>query len=240
VAARQPSSSEPAVTPDLPIVEHAILEMSNAFRQQQGRDAVRRNKTLDQAARDFARYLARTTKFSHTADGRRPADRAQAAGYRYCRVAENLALNMDSRGFETRDLAHQAVEGWKESPPHRKAMLDPFVTEIGIGVAKAPDEQRYLSVQLFGRPRALQYQFTIRNRSRQAVEYTHGGARHRLGPGAEVQHTACTPGELDLENVTPAGRAAGTAASYQTRDGDLFVVTPRDGNLVVEYRPRTE
>ena len=52
-----------------------------------------------------------------------PPQRAEAQGYRYCTVAENLALNLDSRGFETRQLARKAVEGWKASPGHRANML---------------------------------------------------------------------------------------------------------------------
>ena len=54
---------------------------------------------------------AKTGKFAHEADGREPSERAEAQGYRYCLVAENLALNLDSRGFETRQLAGDAVEG---------------------------------------------------------------------------------------------------------------------------------
>ena len=60
------------------------------------------------------------------------------------------------------------------------------------------------------------------------------------GPGRFETIRKKADGKLFQGGERPAGRAAGTAASYQTRDGDLFVVTPRDGNLVVEYRPRTE
>ncbi|MFT5508369.1 MAG: hypothetical protein ACI89J_001444, partial [Hyphomicrobiaceae bacterium] len=63
------------MTPDLPNVEIAIIEMTNGFRRQNKLSELKRNRTLDQAARAFASYLARTGKFSHTADGRRPADR---------------------------------------------------------------------------------------------------------------------------------------------------------------------
>jgi uncharacterized protein YkwD len=59
---------------------------------------------------------AKSGKFGHEADGRQPGQRAEAQGYRYCTVAENLALNLDSRGFETKELARKAVEGWKARP----------------------------------------------------------------------------------------------------------------------------
>ena len=228
------------MTPDLPQVERAIVEFTNQFRRQAELGALRRNRTLDQAARAFARYLARTGKFSHTADGRRPADRTLATGYRHCRVLENLALNVDSRGFRSPSLAKGAVDGWKKSPPHRKAMLDRYVTEIGVGVAKSQDAHRYLSVQLFGRPRELQYHFTIRNTSRQTIRYAHGSGKHILTARTEVRHTACNPAQLILSGVSAAGRPRGRReAVFQTRDGDIFIVHARPaGELVVEHRPR--
>jgi len=227
------------VTPDLAQVEQVIVEFTNQFRRKSDLGELRRSRTLDEAARAFARYLARSGKFSHTADGRRPADRTQQAGYRHCRVSENLALNMDSRGFRSRELARGAVEGWKKSPPHRRAMVDPFVTEIGVGVAKAEAEHRYLSVQLFGRPRALQYRFTISNTSQRSLRYIHGSERHVLGARTEVQHTACQPARLKISGVKPRGRAAGQQAVFETRNGDRFVVRARrGGELVVDHQPR--
>jgi hypothetical protein len=228
------------VTPDLPNVEIAIIEMTNDFRRQHRLTELRRSRTLDAAARRFATYLARSGKFSHTADGRRPHDRTTAAGYRHCRILENLALNLDSRGFRTRQLALGAVEGWKKSPPHRKAMIDPLVTEIGVGVVKAPGEQRYLSVQLFGRPLALQYRFTIRNLATKRVAYSQSGRQHELPPRTEIQYTPCDPVRLRFEHVQQASRRRG-AAEFAPRDGDVFVVRssrPGTGKLVVEHHPR--
>src|SRR6185436_2512078 len=114
--------------PDLPQTEIAIVEMTNAFRKENRLGALKPNAALAAAARAFAEYLAKTGKFAHEADGREPAQRAEAQGYRYCFVAENLALNLDSRGFETTKLARDVVEGWKASPGHRANLLAPQVT----------------------------------------------------------------------------------------------------------------
>ena len=131
---------------------------------------------------------ARSGKFAHEADGRQPADRAVAQGYRYCLVAENLALNLDSRGFETRQLARDAVEGWKASPGHRANMLQPQVTEIGVAVVRAPDpDPKFISVQLFGRPEALRIAFKIENRVGTAVRYRLGDETITL-PAAHDRH----------------------------------------------------
>ena len=125
----------PVITPDVPAVETAIVAMTNAFRLENKLGEVRPNAQLAQAARAYAAYLARTNAFSHTADGRQPADRVGETGYQYCQVAENLASTSTFAGFEAGLAA--AVEGWKNSPGHRRNMLTPHVTEIGVAVAQA-------------------------------------------------------------------------------------------------------
>jgi hypothetical protein len=223
--------------PDLPQAEIAIIELTNAFRQENRRGVVVPNSELTRAARDYAEFLAKSEIFSHTADGRQPADRITAAGYTYCLVSENLALNLDTRGFLTRQLATDAVEGWKSSPGHRINMLAEHVTEIGVGIAKARGEEKYLSVQLFGRPDSLKYKFQVTNSSNGAVRYSWGGERQEIAPRMAITHTACMPGEVEFERTAgPGARAAG--ARYRTRSGDLFVLKPeREGGVRVEHQP---
>jgi uncharacterized protein YkwD len=116
---------------------------------------LRTNPELEKAARDFALYMARTGEFDHDAGGTTPASRVKAAGYDYCRVAENIARHYSSRGFTTPGLAGELVEGWKNSPGHRKNMLQPDVTETGVAIAHRRHDgvDDFYSVQLFGRPR---------------------------------------------------------------------------------------
>ncbi len=213
--------------PDLPQTEIAVIEMTNAFRAENRLDAVRINPTLSRAAKLYAEYLARTGKFAHEADGRQPSDRTQAVGYKHCMVAENLALNQSSRGFETRDLALRAVDGWKNSPPHREAMLLPHVTEIGVGIAKAADKDpRYLSVQLFGRPESLKFSFKVENRAEAPIHYGFAQKRHAVPANAWVVHTACTPSALVVEGV---------ASEFKPGEGAVFrVARDAGGPLRVE------
>lgn len=211
--------------PDIPKVEIAIVEMTNAFRRENKLGEVRANPALAKAARAYAEFLARSGTFSHTADGREPSARAETAGYEYCQIAENLALNLDSRGFETRALAGQAVEGWKNSPGHRKNMLAPHVVEIGVGVVRAPDKDpKYISVQLFGRPKSMTYQFKIANVSAAEVAYTFGGETHVLKPRFAVTHSACLPGEVAFKVPDAARPAPALKARYQARDGLVYTL----------------
>ena len=205
--------------PDLPQTERAIVEMTNAFRRESKLAEVKPNAALTAAARAFAEYLARTGKFAHEADGRQPAQRAEASGYRYCRVAENLAMNLDSRGFQTLALAGAAVEGWKSSPGHRANMLQRTMTEIGVAIARARDrDPKFISVQLFGRPESLKVEFRIENRTGAAVRYTLGEETQTLPVRAVVTHTSCDPEQLSFE------QAGAALQRFEPRNGDRFVV----------------
>ncbi|MGE0850831.1 MAG: CAP domain-containing protein [Hyphomicrobiaceae bacterium] len=217
--------------PDLPKTEIAIIEMTNAFRKEMRLGEVKPNAALTAAARTFAEYLARTGKFAHEADGRQPADRAEAKGYRYCSISENLAMNLDSRGFETRALAREAVEGWKNSPGHRANMLQPAVTEIGVAVVRAPHRSpKFISVQLFGRPESLKVEFRIENKAGTAVIYTLGEETHTLPIRSIATHTSCDPELLTFEH---AGAAAQRLAP---RNGESFIVRPRGESIQVERK----
>ena len=81
----------PAILPDIAAhrsISHRLHE--NSARQREKLGVVHQDKALAIAARAFAQYLATTKTFSHTADGRQPAMRASAAGYKYCHIGENL------------------------------------------------------------------------------------------------------------------------------------------------------
>jgi hypothetical protein len=207
----------PAIAPDLPQTEVAILEMTNAFRRDNRLGELKPNVALTAAARAFAHYLAKTGKFAHEADGREPHQRAMEYGYSYCLVAENLALNLDSRGFESAKLAKDVVEGWKDSPGHRRNLLQAGATEIGVAVARAPDRHpKFVSVQLFGRPDSLKVTFTIENRSGASVRYRLGTDTQDLAPRTIATHGHCGTEPLSFETPAPA--------RFDPRNGDRFLL----------------
>jgi len=228
-----PGIARMPVLPDLPQTELAIVAMTNAFRKEHKLAQLKPNAALIAAARAFAEYLGKTGKFAHEADGREPQQRAEAQGYRYCLVAENLALNLDSRGFETAKLARDVVEGWKTSPGHRANLLAKGATEIGVGVARAADKQaKFISVQLFGRPESLQVSFVIENASGVSIHYTLGDEEETLPPHASVSHTSCEVGPLSID------KAPAAALRLEPRDGDRFVVSQGAGGALKVERGR--
>ncbi len=132
-------------------VERRVLEQTNAYRRRQGLAPLVREARLDEAARGFARKLTTLPRFEHDADGSEPANRVGATGYRWCSVAENLAWQFDSRGFDAAVLAQRLVDGWIASSGHRRNLVDGRTTQIGLGVVQARDG-RWFAVQVFARP----------------------------------------------------------------------------------------
>jgi hypothetical protein len=221
------------VLPDLPQTEIAIIEGTNAFRKEHNLGALKPNAALTAAARAFAAYLGKTGKFAHEADGREPHERAEAQGYRHCLIAENLAFNLDSRGFESAQLARDVVEGWKRSPPHRANLLEKSATEIGVGVARATDRQpKFIAVEVLGRPASLQVNFSIDNRTGAAVQYRFGEESDWVPARASVSHESCAAGPLVIEKAAPAAGGA-------PPNGETFVLSPGPAGSIKVERGRT-
>jgi uncharacterized protein YkwD len=187
-----------AQRPDLASVERRIVEATNEFRREGGAEAVRPNPALAKAARDFADYMARTDRYGHNADGRDPSDRARSHGYDYCLVAENIAYLRSSTGFRAAELIGGYVEGWKNSPEHRKNMLEAAATDIAVAVARSDRTGSYYAVQMFGRRKSEHIEFRITNTAPQAVRYRVAKQEYSLRPRETRIHWVCAPEDLTL------------------------------------------
>lgn len=221
------ASSAAEKRPDLPQVEARVVEGTNAFRRELGLAPVKRNALLEETARSFAQYMARTGKFDHDADGSTPMARAKAHGYDYCVVAENIARQYSSRGFATAELGRDLVQGWKDSPGHRRNLADPAVTEIGVAIAHRSYQglQDYYAVQLFGRPASEAVHFSVRNETRSDVRYRVGEKAYTLGPRYSRTHTECVTKALEFE--------APAAKRFEVGNGDRYVAGVRGGETTV-------
>ena len=157
------------------------------------------DQTLQKTAQEFANYMAENDRYGHYADGRNPSERAKAHGYEYAIVLENIAYAYDSRGFEAPGLAEKFVQGWIESPEHRENLVDPDVTQIGVGVAESSQTHYYYGVQMFGRPASLAVEFTIFNASRTPVPYELEGRKFVIEPRYARTHRSGRPPELTIQ-----------------------------------------
>ncbi len=193
-----------ADSPDRSIVaevEKAIVTQTNDFRKEHDLPPVSKNAELTQTASKFAKFMAKTDKYGHHADGRTPAQRAKASGYEYCVVRENIAYRTNTGEVTAASLIEVFVQGWIDSPPHRDNMLADYVTETGVAVATA-DGVTYYAVQLFGRPKSAAIQLKVTNESGEArtvvVTANDSEDEVELAPRAVIKMTRCFPTTLRL------------------------------------------
>lgn len=219
---------EPEKRPTLDQVEQLIVEQTNDFRQKQGREPVEVNETLKETATQFAEYMARTDKYGHQADGRQPSERAKAQGYDYCLVSENIAYQFKTTGYTTQKLAQGFVEGWINSPPHRRNMLERAVTDIGVAVAQSEKTGVFYAVQMFGRPKSKKIEFRLVNKANVKFKYQVANKQFTLPPNYARRHTLCRPSKL---------RWLPVLQSEDSQDSETRTREPKDG---AEYRVAIE
>ncbi len=223
----------PEPSPDQ--VESEIAEAANSFRADNHLGGLDRNALLSEEARHFAAYLASTGRFSHTADGREPGERARAVGYDYCVLAENIALEEDTSGFEAQRLTRLFMAGWEASPGHRRNLLEPKVTETGVGVARAPGGgHRYLAVQVFGQPISARYRFSIQNRTAMAIGYAFDGEHRRLPAYSTLVHDTCADGDLVFDRDIKTDQER-----FRVTPGSAYVVSPARFGVHIDVRRET-
>lgn len=229
------------LVPDLPRVEEHIVEMTNQARQEQRLPALKVNAMLARAARAFAEKVATSGKFSHTADGRTPAERAEGVGYKHCDIAENLAMDENAGGFDTGQLALQAIAGWMNSPPHRANILRATVSDIGVGVARAPGAKpKFISVELFGQPGSKVLTFKIRNIASGEISYSLGGRSYALKPGASVVHSSCMQEQLIVTKPGGLFSSASEIANVKTENKTLYTLkADASGSPALEIATRS-
>lgn len=147
--AGRPTTGMEAQSATLAQVERDLLRAVNSERSQEGLAPLEADPGLTRLAREYSRRMAREQFFSHTApDGDTLADRVQEADIRYSMIGENLFKGVN---VPTTRFTRMSVEGWMDSPGHRKNILRESFTETGVGVWK--DGATIYATQLFSRPR---------------------------------------------------------------------------------------
>ena len=153
--ARKVITSTPLLGPTKDITSHltarATTQETNVQRKLHGMVALSVNEQLTKSAELKVADMFAQQYFAHespTGDG--PGDLADAVGYEYIMVGENLAL-----GNYEDDTA--LVEAWMNSPGHRENILNTRYTEIGVAVGRGTYDGHtvWLAVQEFGRPTSL-------------------------------------------------------------------------------------
>jgi uncharacterized protein YkwD len=129
--------------------ERCLLELVNEERAKADLPALRPHPLLFKAARAHSTNMAKQRKMEHILDGKRPAQRVEAAGYDWGKVTENL-ITADQSDVPLERI----VKEWMDSKIHRENILMKDVTETGLGIAKNARDDIYYT-QIFARPRKV-------------------------------------------------------------------------------------
>jgi uncharacterized protein YkwD len=147
---------------DIGILEIRVHDLTNIERQKRGLPLLKIDNKLSEIARRHSEDMARRGFFNHVnPEGQDPTGRAKAARYPIRRdfgnyytigIGENIFQNslydsakyingvLESYNWNSLEkIANFTVEGWMNSPGHRKNILDSKYDREGIGVAISSD-----------------------------------------------------------------------------------------------------
>jgi uncharacterized protein YkwD len=127
--------------------EQKLVELTNKEREKEKLPPLTPNALLFQAARAHSANMASQRKMEHVLDDKTPAQRVEATGYDYKQMGENIAMS-EGHFFTLPDI----MKNWMSSEGHRKNILNPNFTEIGVGIAHNEQGETYYT-QVFGTPR---------------------------------------------------------------------------------------
>ncbi|MFD3869303.1 CAP domain-containing protein [Streptomyces sp. NPDC058623] len=105
------------------------MALVNLERAKAGCAALTVNDKLTTAAQNHSQDMASHSNMSHTgSDGSDPGQRITRAGYAWSTYGENVAYGYGS--------PEQVMNGWMNSPGHKKNILNCSFKEIDVGLAQ--------------------------------------------------------------------------------------------------------
>ena len=143
----QPEPTAPANDADVDAMKQDIVDSTNGLRKENGIAPLTTSDKLMQAAQVRADEMAAHTAYSHTRPDGQKFNTVTDCPY----MAENIHRIADWTLSE-QTLAEQAVADWNASTTHHKNMLNPKLSEIGIGLARGVNDNGnpcWYCVQLF-------------------------------------------------------------------------------------------
>ena len=136
-----------STTIDVNALKQDIIDCTNALRKENGVAVLRVNDKLMQAAQVRADEMAAHTVYSHTRPNGGKFNTVTDCPY----MAENIHRIADWT-MSNQTLAERAVADWSASTTHNKNMVNPKLSEIGVGLARGVNDTGdpcWYCVQLF-------------------------------------------------------------------------------------------
>ena len=141
--------NEPNIAQRESQAEAEIHKLVNLQRSEHGLEPLIYDRDLGKIAKLHSLDMAKRDYFSHdTPKGVKPEDRGKNAGYdcrnstsdeeiKYYEIKENIFINESESSLiskHPKEIAHDAVEWWMNSPEHNAVILDKSLHVDGVGV----------------------------------------------------------------------------------------------------------
>ncbi|MGZ4159788.1 MAG: CAP domain-containing protein [Neobacillus sp.] len=124
VKVSQPQTTQTAGT--LSAYEQKVVDLTNQERAKNGLPALKVDLTLSKMAHEKSRDMSVNHYFSHTSPTYgTPFDMMKKFGITYSYAGENIAMGQQT--------PEEVVNAWMNSEGHRRNILDPNFTYIGVG-----------------------------------------------------------------------------------------------------------
>jgi len=139
-------ASEVLSGPDAAEAEGMIRDGINDLRFEQGVPDVHRDELLGTVAREHSRDMAAREFYAHrNPDGESPSDRAGCAAGEVIHRGEigEMRLPGGEETYQTAltdGLARFCLDAWRQSNDHRKILIDPKYSSLGVGIHTASGE----------------------------------------------------------------------------------------------------
>jgi uncharacterized protein YkwD len=112
-----------------------VLELVNVERRAAGLKPLKRDKRAERAAQVHAEDMGERNFFAHESpEGTTPRQRAKRAKCRMKSSGENIAVAQETPA--------EVMESWMNSPGHRRNILSPKYTHLGVGLARGAWNER--------------------------------------------------------------------------------------------------
>ncbi|QAS53104.1 CAP domain-containing protein [Halobacillus litoralis] len=106
-----------------------VIELTNNAREKNGLNPLKSSGEVTEVAQEKSEDMAENNYFSHTSPTYgSPFDMLKEFGVDYRTAAENIAAGQQS--------PQEVVDGWLNSPGHRKNIMNKNLTHIGVGFAE--------------------------------------------------------------------------------------------------------
>lgn len=126
-----PARPGDSVGQDASTRQRELADATNRYRTSKGLPALKVNSDISRVAQSWSERMASEDRMYHNPN----YSQEYPQGWR--RASENVLQNWDKAS------ADDLVQQWANSPGHNRNMLDPAVTDLGVGVAVTGEGKLY-------------------------------------------------------------------------------------------------